>query len=231
MAKILIVDDQKSVLVTLESILREQNHFVASATSAYDALEKIAHQTFDLMITDAMMPGGKSGFELIRIVRAASGLEKLPIILLTGKKERSDVQYGIEVGANEYVIKPIDPDILLAKVNSLLNSTGKHTETFVECQIRVNAEIENTSEVISVSEVGLKLLSNVNIAVNSKIKIRTELFDDIGIKQPPMRVTKCTGPDPASQLYTISVHFIGISEKEFQPIRLYVASKRRTSAA
>lgn len=231
MGKILIVDDQKSVLLTLESILNKVGYYTVSATSAYDALEKLNEQNFDLVITDAIMPGGKSGFHLTRTIRSTNNISNLPVIILTGKREKSDVQRGIDCGANDYIIKPIDPEILLAKVDGILNKGTNKNTNFPECPISVEANFEDDTQIISISEVGMTLMSNVSVAIGSKIKLKTKLFDEIGIKTPFLRVINCVPLDKDTNRYSMSVHFVGVSEKEFQPLRLYITSKRKGSAA
>ncbi len=231
MAKVLIVDDQKSVLLILESILNKVGYYTVSATSTSDALEKLNEHKFDLVITDAIMPGGKSGFNLTCTIREKPELKDLPVIILTGRREKADVQRGIDSGANDYIIKPIDPEILLAKVDGLLNKGTNRNINFPECPISVEAQFEDETQIISLSEVGLTLMSNVSVAIGSRIKLKTKLFEEIGIKTPFLRVINCEPLDKDKNRFAMSVHFVGVSEKEFQPLRLYIASKRKGSAA
>lgn len=227
MAKVLIVDDQKSVLMTLQSILGGKGHYVVTATSTFEALEKVANQKLDLIITDAVMPGGLSGFELARNLKNSKDYKEIPIILLTGKRDQSDVERAINIGVSDYIIKPIDPDILIAKVNSILKQVGKPQAHLVECAIQARASIEDETQIINISEVGMTLLSNVSAAVGANIKVNSDIFDEIGIGVPFLRVVSSEGPTGEKNLYKIQIQFVGFSEKQFQPIRLFIASKSR----
>lgn len=71
MKKILIVDDQKTILLTLEAILKQQGYQVFAATNSIDAFDKFNNEFIDLIITDAIMPLGANGYSLISTIRAA----------------------------------------------------------------------------------------------------------------------------------------------------------------
>lgn len=101
MAKILIVDDQKSVLLTLEALLTKDGHSVVQSSNAWEAMRALAQGQIDLVISDVIMPGG-DGYSLTRTIRKQPSLSKMPIILLTGKREKNDIDKGIECGVNDY---------------------------------------------------------------------------------------------------------------------------------
>lgn len=123
MAKILIVDDEPAMRVVLESMLGKAGHDVTASANSFDALEELGKQTFDLLITDASMPTG-SGFDLVKTVRKDERLKKLPIMMVTGKREKKDVQHGIVVGVDDYVVKPLNQEILISKVTAVLAGLG-----------------------------------------------------------------------------------------------------------
>lgn len=227
MAKILIVDDQKSVLLTLEALLIKDNHLVTSCTNSLDALDRLTNEHFDLMITDAIMPGGATGYALIRTVRSNPNLEKMPVILLTGKREKADVEKGIESGANDYVVKPIDPELLLAKIKNLLAKNEKETAHFAEAPANVKAEWETKTEIVTVSELGMMIKSNVPMPLGSVVRLNSLLFDEIGMSKPALRVTACEESKMANEtFYKIQVHFVGLTEKELTPLRLWIRAKK-----
>lgn len=124
MAKILVIDDQESILKTAEALLKRAGHEVFTAADGYIALEKLAIFEFDLIITDANMPG-ISGFDLVKSLRLGEKTRHTPIVMLTSRQERRDVEKAIQVKVDDYVIKPIDPPVLLGKVSALLAKIGK----------------------------------------------------------------------------------------------------------
>lgn len=230
MAKILIVDDQKSVLMTLEALLTPEGYVVVSATNAIDALHHLASEPFDLVITDAIMPGGGDGYALTRTIRKQPQIAKIPVILLTGKREKSDVEKGIESGVNDYVIKPIDPELLLAKIKNLITKQDEEQpdkKNFIEAPVSFKAEWETKTEVVSVSELGLTLHSNTQMPVGKIVRINSPVFAEIGIDKMPMRVDSCeelTGSESGG--YKIHTQFVGLTERELTPLRLWIRSRK-----
>ncbi|MGZ3770026.1 MAG: response regulator transcription factor [Bdellovibrio sp.] len=225
MAKILIVDDQKSVLLTLEALLKKDGHTVIAAVNAWEAMRSLAAGPIDLVITDAVMPGG-DGYSLIRTIRKQPTLSKLPVMLLTGKREKDDVNKGIECGADDYIVKPIDPQLLLAKVRNLLVSTPEETVKFAETPVAFKADIEIRVEIISASELGLKLMSNVPLPVGKILKIQSAFFDEVGIPKTPLRIDSCEDMAGNELSFKVKAHFVGMTEKELMPLRLWIRSRQ-----
>lgn len=126
MAKILVVDDQESILKTAEAVLKRAGHEVFTASDAYIAIEKLALFQFDLIITDANMPG-ISGFDLVKSLRMGEKTRNTPVIMLTSRQEKRDVEKAIQVKIDDYVLKPIDPESLLKRVGNLLARAGVKT--------------------------------------------------------------------------------------------------------
>lgn len=224
MAKILIVDDQKSVLLTLEALLRKNGHVVTSSSNALEAMRALAQGPFDLVITDAIMPGG-DGYSLTRTIRKQSALSKIPVILLTGKREKSDIEKGIESGVDDYVVKPIDPEFLLAKVRNLLVSNPEEVVKFAETPVTFKADLEIPTEIFSVSELGVELKSQIPLPLGKILKIQSSFFEEVGIPKIPLRIDSCEEIGSA-ETFRIKAHFVGITEKEMTPLRLWIRSRQ-----
>ena len=117
---ILLVDDRPENLLALESALEEQNCNMFKAISGQEALRLVLKHKFDLALLDVQMPE-MDGFELAQLIHSRKGTEDLQIIFITAiSKEREYVKKGYEVGAINYLFKPIDPDVLRNKVNVAL---------------------------------------------------------------------------------------------------------------
>ena len=184
MAHILIVDDQQSVLLTLEALLKSENHLVTACTNAIDAMERLNQEPFDLVISDVVMSVGGTGLALVRTIRGQPQLARIPVILLTGKREKTDVEKGIQAGANDYVVKPIDPTLLLAKIKNFIDKAQLEAPRFAEAAVHVKAEFETKTEIVSLSELGCTLHSNVYAASGALIKVHSEVFKEIVIFLP-----------------------------------------------
>lgn len=227
MAHILIVDDQQSVLLTLEALLKSDNHLVTACTNAMDAMARLAQEAFDLVISDVVMSGA-TGYALLRTIRSQPQLARIPVILLTGKREKADVEKGIESGADDYVIKPIDPTLLLAKIRNILAKTDQAAPHFAEASVRVKAEFESKTEVVGISELGCVLQSNMFAPPGILLKVNSEIFKEVGLEgHPTVRIISCDKLETQEGFYKISGNFVGLSEKELTPLRLWIRGKKR----
>ncbi len=117
--RILFVDDEEQIRKLISTYLGRQGYAVVIATDGYEALKAIRADAPDLVITDVMMPN-MNGFELTRRLRADHRTARIPILMLSARKEADDVLTGYSEGADEYVAKPIEMSVLAAKVDVLL---------------------------------------------------------------------------------------------------------------
>jgi DNA-binding response OmpR family regulator len=120
--KILIVDDEPHLRTLIQQTLEDLEDEGVELLMAGDgeqALETIRAERPELVLLDIMMPK-KNGFDVCQAVKHEDGLSNTHIILLTAKGQEFDRQRGQEVGADEYMTKPFDPDTLLDKARSVL---------------------------------------------------------------------------------------------------------------
>jgi len=117
MAKILIVEDEDSILMALEDDLSLEGYTVTGERNGARALEKAREGGFDLIILDLMLPG-LDGLEVCKRLRAEEN--STPILMLTAKSQEIDKVLGLELGADDYVTKPFSPRELQARVKALL---------------------------------------------------------------------------------------------------------------
>lgn len=119
--KVLIIDDDPDILDVLELTLSD-NYTVFSAKNGKEGLEMVKAKSPDLVITDYNMPV-MTGPEFCKNLRKDILLRHLPVIMLTGKGETKDMVLGIESGADDYLIKPFEPETLLARIRMILKRT------------------------------------------------------------------------------------------------------------
>lgn len=227
MSRILVIDDQVNIQKLVEGILQSRGHHVTSVANAIDALDKLENFSFDLVITDVMMPGGVTGFELTRNIRKHEKYGTIPIIIITGRRETRDVEKGIEAGTDDYIVKPIDPEILISKVDSLLSKqTGKPPNNFLSASVSSSAQWDIRTEIVSISEIGVTVRSELSAAVGAKVKIQSDWFEEIGVPTPVLRVvtSKALPAESNGSAYLVEMHFIGVTEKMLQPLRLWIRS-------
>lgn len=120
--KILIVDDEPNIVISLEFLMKKEGFQVAVATDGEEALAHAATFCPDLILLDVMMPK-KSGFEVCEALRADPAQSAVKIVMLTAKGRESEVAKGLAVGADAYVTKPFSTKDLVAQVKAML-ATG-----------------------------------------------------------------------------------------------------------
>lgn len=120
--RILVVDDDKSILKVLRGYLEQAGYQVLVAYDGEAALHTLRRERPDLMVLDVMMPG-RDGWDVTRTVRADASLAATPIIMLTARIEDTDKIVGLELGADDYITKPFNAREVVARVNALLRRT------------------------------------------------------------------------------------------------------------
>src|SRR5439155_13425700 len=116
---LLIVDDDELSREGLARRLQRQGYEVACAGGGRQALEMLGGRRFDLVLLDVMMPG-MNGLEVLKSVRQADSLIDLPVIMVTARGESASVVEALELGANDYLTKPLDLPVALARIRTQL---------------------------------------------------------------------------------------------------------------
>jgi two-component system, OmpR family, phosphate regulon response regulator OmpR len=123
-AHILVIDDDDGIRSLVKQYLNENNFLVTTSDSAENAEEKILIIKFDLIVLDVMM-AGKNGLEFIKDNKPKINT---PIILLTAKGEAEDRVSGLEIGADDYLPKPFEPQELILRIKNILNKIKKNDQ-------------------------------------------------------------------------------------------------------
>ena len=118
-AKILIADDNADSRETLGRFLKREGHTVADATTGKEAMELLDESDFDLLLLDLVMPE-MNGFEVLEALQKKGVLQHLPVILISGLDSEANAVRGIELGAEDFLPRPIDLKLLRARVSSAI---------------------------------------------------------------------------------------------------------------
>lgn len=125
-ARILLVDDEPGVILVISDLLRAEGHVVETAKDGTNGLRRATEETFDLLILDVMLPGA-DGFEICHAARE-HGFDGA-ILILSARSQVPDRVQGLRTGADDYLVKPFDPDELVARVAALLRRVHKEQLT------------------------------------------------------------------------------------------------------
>lgn len=127
--KILLVDDNLSLLDQIRQILTSQRYIVETVSNGEEALDKLCENPFDLIILDIMMPK-MDGFTVLREIRQIK--IDAPVLMLTAKGDSTDKVKGLDLGADDYLSKPFSMDELLARVRALLRRSAGQCQSVLE---------------------------------------------------------------------------------------------------
>lgn len=121
MFKILIAEDEPDIRDLITLTLQFSGYDVMSVKNGAEAVAAAQADTFDLILMDVRMPQ-MTGYEACRILRTIDSTKEIPIIFLSAKGQESEVQAGLEAGADQYILKPFAPDLLTRKIQDVLGS-------------------------------------------------------------------------------------------------------------
>ena len=119
---ILVVDDEEDVVEVVSHFLEEEGYSVLKAYDGHEALEK-ASPDLALIVLDIMLPG-PNGYEVCEKLRNRVETETIPIIFLSAKSEEEDQVKGLMIGADDYLTKPVSPQVITAHVKAVLRRSG-----------------------------------------------------------------------------------------------------------
>ncbi|MEQ9354337.1 MAG: response regulator transcription factor [Coleofasciculus chthonoplastes F3-SA18-01] len=156
MKKILVVDDDRTLRITLTRALENMGYQVQQVSSGVEALEACVKNPPDLVVSDVMMPE-MDGIEFCRRLRATPSGQLMPFIFLSGKGELEDRIHGHSIGADDYLIKPVNPRELAAKIKAQLERTRRIHALIVQL-MQLNAssavtELANQAKTAQATEV------------------------------------------------------------------------------
>ena len=222
MTKILIVEDEESVLDPLELLLSKEGFLIETARDGREALAKFEKSNPDLILLDLMLPE-ISGTEVCRQIRSKS---QVPIIMLTAKDAEVDKVVGLELGADDYVVKPYSKAELVARINAVLrrrksDSMGDENGTISAGPVKIDID----RHLVSINGIQISLplkefeLLEFLVRNRGRVLTRTQLIDrvwgsdyfgdtktlDVHVKRLRAKIEK----DPANPVYIQTIRGLG----------------------
>lgn len=208
--KLLLIEDEPSLALTLEDRLCSEGYQVHSEADGLAGYERALREAFDLLVLDLHLPG-KEGLEICRDLRRQG--KDLPILMLTARGQVIDKVLGLKLGADDYLTKPFDMLELLARIEALLRRGRKDGAGAAASRFRFGdvvvdfeaAEVAKAGRPIDLSALELRLLRYF-LEKRGKVVSRDELLD------------KVWGYDSTSMTRTVDVHVSSLRQKiEDQP--------------
>lgn len=201
MARILIIEDDDMSRDMLARRLVRRGHDVSSAADGSTALEMIASEELDLVLLDIIMPG-MNGLEALKRIRENNTIEELPVIMVTAKDQSEDIVKALENGANDYITKPVDFSVAMARIQTQLSlrQLSRLKDEFLRM---ASHDLKNPLMIISLSAYNLsrqipdnieriadlkKHVANINESANVMTKIITDFLDFQAIEDGQLKL-------------------------------------------
>ena len=179
MYKVLIADDNKQIVSILSEYCKKNNFIVSTVFNGEDALKEVEENKFDIVLLDVMMPK-KDGVDVCRAVRKFSNG---PIIMSTARGEDYEKIMGLEIGADDYIVKPFSPGEIIARINAILrritpkNDDSEKIFSFDNLEIDLNNfTVKINNEIISLTKKEIEILWTLATNQN-KVFTRENLLD------------------------------------------------------
>lgn len=182
MKEILIVEDNEAIIKGLKYLLEQENFKVIVCQTVESAMQVISKQVFNLIVLDITLPDG-DGFELCKYIKQYTDI---PVIFLTAKDEEQDVVLGLDIGAEDYIIKPFRAKELVSRINNVLRRFGGNSNKIVFKNLEVDLDEKqvlvdgNIKEFTALEyKILLLLLNNLNKTVTRE-QILDKIWDVAG---------------------------------------------------
>jgi DNA-binding response OmpR family regulator len=182
LAKVLVIDDEKDIVSLLRYHLEKAGFQCLEGMDGAAALRQVREHHPDLLILDLMLPG-MDGLEICRHLRQDTATARLPILMLTAKAEEVDRVVGLEVGADDYVIKPFSPRELVARVRAILRRAQEPPDLSVKRigqlevdESRYSVTVQGTPVELTAKEFGLLCAL---IRANGRVLNREQLLEGV----------------------------------------------------
>jgi DNA-binding response OmpR family regulator len=177
MSRVLLIEDDQAVRDGLHLALTRQGHAVQAVATGEQGLGRLADA--DVVVLDLMLPG-IDGFEVCRRIRSGSGL---PIIMLTARSDDMDIVAGLEAGADDYVVKPVQPRVLEARIRAVLRRSAEpatqSSEQYRDLTIdRAGLVVRKNGSTVSLAPTELRLLLELSSSPG-RVLSRQQLLESV----------------------------------------------------
>ncbi|MFZ3231427.1 MAG: response regulator [Pseudobdellovibrio sp.] len=207
---VLVVEDNPSDLILTSAYIEKMGYAPIRTSGGREALSQINDFDFKLIIVDLQMPK-MSGIDFITAVRQMSQFKKIPILVTSARQESKDVMEAVHVGANDYLVKPIDGLIFEEKFNKLIGKTDDWKEYLVNSRLSEESagHVKKIFQVISLSEVGITVESNELWKEGENIELIANIFKNAQINFVLSRVISCK---KNGSKYRVNLSFVGLTD-------------------
>lgn len=232
---ILVIDDDPASVNLAGIHLRRAGFEVVLVGDGEAGLERVREEPPSLVLLDIRLPG-MDGYEVCRQMKQDTGTRSIPIIMLSAFRSRENVLEALEAGADDFLVKPVDPEVLIHKITSFKFENGKaetledaamdNRRQYIRFELEAEAVLHLDLQVIDLSEGGVGLLCNNPVLPGSTIQVRFGfLAEQIDLQEVSVKIRYCV-LSPNKDRYRIGGEFLGLGEPERKKIRQYIFKRQ-----
>jgi two-component system chemotaxis response regulator CheY len=215
---ILIVDDNPSDRAIAKAVAERNQFLVSEAEDAYRAFEALGDEDFrySLLVIDLQMPR-IPGLDLLKRVRRMEVYQKVPVLIMSGRNRAIDIQAAISMGANDYIVKPMDLTILDEKIKRL---TTQESSQWAEYQVpaeRGHCEVSHLGRIASLNELGAEVVLPFELPTGRPLTLGIEVLSERGV---PAKLMKVESVRRTPEGFAHRVMFVGLTEAQRKIIRV-----------
>ncbi len=216
---ILFVDDDPMSKTMVSTMLTQAGYIVTCVSDGFEALDHLERYAFDFIILDIMMTK-MNGLDLLKRLKSQPNTQDIPVMMLSARDEQKIVERARAMGAEDYMVKPPQREILLKKVETLLGGRPRFAELHLPAQSeKAKCQFIFEGRILSIGESGITFASSIPLDVDQIQQIASPLFQEIGLIEPKLKVAHCI---PEKEGFTIYVNFVGLKTREVRAVREWV---------
>lgn len=208
--EILVIDDVKDVRMRCRKVLENLGMVVTEADSAEQALTSLAERLPHVIILDLQMPG-KSGFDFLLMRSRHLKLKEVPVIVLSSLGERNAVHRAISLGADDFVLKPLNAALISQRVRKHVRGLD-YLRRAIPVPHRPTVSINVNAQVTKIEETSLTLESPVRIAAQTRIELQPSPIPAVDTSKYPLLSDSEPGRRGISGRYITTVHIVGLDQ-------------------
>lgn len=220
--RIFIVDDNPTDLMLTSYVLEREGYKVFTYSDPVVFLKEFPRLSIDALILDIEMPG-MTGLDVLLAIKDKVSEKNIKVMMLTGRNEMDDVMTSVVLGAKDYCVKPLDPQLFVTKTHKLLGDDPEKAK-WQQAPLRnsdvsrkINAFYEGS--LLTISEMELQFLSPWALMPGSPMNIQLKALEEFDIKELPVVVEKVQKA-PSGSLYLITAQIVGLKENDLGKLRV-----------
>ncbi len=220
MKRVLIVEDNPSDAKIMTFFLEKKGMHVTQSGDAYKALDLLKRYDFDLIIMDWMLPH-MNGLDALKTIRSDSKKQDIPVIFTTSRSEARDIKKAIDAGVTDYIVKPVEADVLFNKIKRSLKQDSPLQFFKIPFNEGGTSVLQLKIKLVELSEKKLKFMTSLNITADQVVELQIPIFEKLGITKVNVKTSASTSTEEG---YLVEADLFDLDSEQMFKIRTYLHS-------